>query len=77
MSANGRFSSRVTELIANNRIAQAMEEGKFDDLPGAGKPIPDIDEPYDPNWWVKQWIRREQVGQVLAQKFGRDWKWSS
>ena len=72
MSIN-RLNPRVTELIAENRILAAIEEGKFDDLPGAGRPIPDVDEPYDPDWWVKKWIRREQVGQVLAQKFGKDW----
>ncbi|MEA2605119.1 MAG: hypothetical protein QOF89_6111 [Acidobacteriota bacterium] len=76
MSTNGRFSSRVTQVVAENRIREAIEEGKFDNLPGMGQPIPDIDEPYDPDWWVKKWIRREQVGQVLAEKLGRDWSWS-
>lgn len=54
----------------------AMEEGKFDDLTGTGRPLSDIDEPYDPDWWVKKWIRREQVGQILADRHGRDWSWS-
>ena len=62
-----RISRRAVELIADNRIRQAMEEGQFDDLPGLGKPIPDIDEPYDPMWWVKQWMRREKMGAELAQ----------
>lgn len=67
-----RFTRRAIELVADNRIRQAMEEGQFDDLPGEGKPIPDIDEPYDPLWWVKKWIRREQMGNTLAGKFGKD-----
>lgn len=70
-----RLTRRAIELIADNRIRQAMEEGQFDDLPGAGKPIPDIDEPYDSLWWVKKWIRREQMGHMLAGRFGKDfWK---
>ncbi|MFY9821715.1 MAG: DUF1992 domain-containing protein [Thermoanaerobaculia bacterium] len=77
MNANGRFSARVTELVAENRIRTAIEEGKFENLAGAGLPISDIDEPYDPDWWVKKWIRREKVGQVLADKFGKEWRWSS
>lgn len=76
MNANGRFSARVTELVAENRIRTAMEEGKFDNLAGTGRPLSDIDEPYDPDWWVKKWIRREQVGQILADRHGRDWSWS-
>ncbi len=76
MSTHGRLSSRVTELVAENRIREAIQEGKFDNLAGEGKPIPDVDEPYDPDWWVKKWIRRERVGQVLAEKLGRDWSWS-
>ena len=67
-----RFTRRAIELVADNRIRQAMEEGQFDDLPGEGKPIPDIDEPYDPLWWVKKWIRREQMGNTLAGRFGKD-----
>lgn len=67
-----RLSRRAIELIADNRIRQAEEEGQFDDLPGTGKPIPDIDEPYDPLWWVKKWIRREGMGKMLAGKFGKD-----
>jgi DnaJ-like protein len=67
----GGVSGRGIELIAENRIREAMEEGKFDDLPGLGKPIPDIDEPYDPLWWVKKWVRREQLGRELAEGLRR------
>ena len=61
------ISRRAIELIADNRIRQAMEEGQFDDLPGLGQPIPDIDEPYDPMWWVKKWMKRENLRAELAQ----------
>ena len=67
----GGLSRSAVELIAENRIRQAMEEGKFDDLPGFGKPIPDIDEPYDPLWWVRQWMRREKLGRELAEGLRR------
>lgn len=62
-----RISRRAVELIADNRIRQAMEEGQFDNLPGLGQPIPDIDEPYDPMWWVKKWMKRENLSAELAQ----------
>jgi len=61
------ISRRAVELLSDNRIRQAMEEGKFDDLPGLGKPIPDIDEPYDPDWWIKKWVKREKLGRELAE----------
>ena len=35
------------------QIRVAMEQGAFDNLPGAGKPLPNLDQ-YDPLWWVKQ-----------------------
>jgi hypothetical protein len=41
------------------QIREATERGEFDDLPGAGKPIPDLDEPHDELWWVKGKLRRE------------------
>lgn len=40
---------------------EATEQGLFEDLPGTGKPIADLDRPYDPNWWVKAKLRRERV----------------
>lgn len=67
-----RFTRRAIERIAENRILHAMEEGEFDNLPGFGKPIPDIDEPYDPMWWAKQWIRRENLRYVMAGREPKD-----
>jgi hypothetical protein len=45
-------------------IGTAREEAALEDLPGAGKPIADLDKPYDPDWWVKQLVRREQVSML-------------
>lgn len=42
-------------------IREAAERGEFDNLPGMGKPIEDLDQPYDENWWVKRWIEREKL----------------
>ena len=43
------------------RIREATERGEFDNLPGAGKPIADLDKPHDELWWVKQKLRREHL----------------
>jgi hypothetical protein len=43
------------------QIRVAREQGAFDNLPGAGKPLPNIGDDYDPDWWVKQLVRREEV----------------
>ena len=45
------------------QIRVAMEGGAFDNLPGAGKPLP-IGQEFDPDWWVKQLIQREQVSML-------------
>src|SRR5262249_32916341 len=42
----------------------AMEAGAFDNLPGAGKPLPNLDQEYDPHWWIKQLVRREQISML-------------
>jgi hypothetical protein len=44
------------------QIHHAMEEGAFDNLPGAGKPL---GQDYDPDWWVKQLMQREEVSTML------------
>ena len=43
------------------QIREAAERGAFDNLPGAGKPIADLDKPHDELWWVKQKLRRENL----------------
>ena len=42
-------------------IRDAMAQGKFDHLKYAGKPIPGLGEKYDPDWWVKGLIQRENL----------------
>jgi DnaJ homologue, subfamily C, member 28, conserved domain len=47
------------ESWIDRQIRRAEERGEFEDLPGAGKPIPDLDKPFDEMWWVKNKLRRE------------------
>ena len=49
------------ETWIDAQIRVAREQGAFDNLPGAGKPLPNLDQEFDPDWWVKQLIQREQV----------------
>ncbi len=49
------------ESWIERQIREAQERGVFDDLPGAGKPLPGLDEPYDPMWWVKRKLREENL----------------
>ena len=49
------------ESWIEQQIRDALEKGLFDDLPGSGKPLPDLDEPYDPLWWVKRKLRDENL----------------
>lgn len=49
------------ESYADRQIREAIERGEFDDLPGAGRPLSDMGEPYDPSWWVKRWMEREGI----------------
>jgi hypothetical protein len=52
------------ETWIDAQIRVAMEQGAFDNLPGAGKPIPNLGQEYDPLWWVKQLAQREQVSML-------------
>lgn len=45
----------------DRQIEDARQRGDFDDLPGAGKPIADLDQPHDDLWWVKRKLREEGV----------------
>lgn len=44
-----------------NAIQQAIRRGEFDNLPGAGKPLEGLTGQYDPDWWIRRKIEREQL----------------
>jgi len=52
------------ESFTERQIREAQEVGEFDALEGAGRPLTDLDEPYDEFWWVKRKLRREQLSFV-------------
>src|SRR5215475_10981374 len=54
------------ESWIDKQIREAIERGEFDNLPGSGKPLPDRNELYDENWWLKQWIAREGISGDVA-----------
>jgi hypothetical protein len=49
------------ETWVDRQIRDAAERGEFDNLPGAGKPLPGAGRPDDENWWLNQYLRREGV----------------
>jgi hypothetical protein len=52
------------ETWIDAQIRVATEKGAFDNLPGTGKPLPNLDQEYDPLWWVKQLVQREQISML-------------
>src|SRR6266404_7848623 len=49
------------ESWTDGLIRAAQEKGEFDNLPGAGKPLPDLGGAYDSAWWLKKLIQRERI----------------
>jgi Domain of unknown function (DUF1992) len=43
----------------DQRINEAAERGAFDNLPGAGKPLPDSRQADDGQAWLREYLRRE------------------
>jgi hypothetical protein len=63
------------ETWVERQIREGIERGEFDDLPGQGKPIPDIDRSHDELWWVRKKLKREEVSYLpptLAVRKERD-----
>ncbi len=48
-------------LYVETQIDQAIRRGDFDDLPGAGKPLPGLGGVHDPDWWIRAKIERERL----------------
>lgn len=54
-------SERAMRIVAENMLRAAIDDGKFENLPGFGKPLPLLDEPYDLHWWIRRKLRREEI----------------
>jgi hypothetical protein len=49
------------ESWVERKIRESMERGEFDNLPGSGRPLPDLDQPYDELWWLRKKLREEKL----------------
>ena len=49
------------EAWTERLIREGVERGEFDGLPGAGQPMPGLDEPHDEMWWINAKLRREEL----------------
>ncbi len=49
------------ETWVDAQIRAARERGEFDNLPGHGKPLPNLDIYADDLWWIRQLLKREEL----------------
>lgn len=59
------FEDRMTANPVERQIREAMERGEFDHLPGAGKPLADLDAEYEPAWWARRWLERARLDDAV------------
>lgn len=52
------------DALVEHRIREAQQAGQFDNLPGFGKPLADLGDPHDENWWIRRKLRDEGVSVV-------------
>lgn len=54
------------ESWVERQIREATEAGKFDNLPGTGKPLPGAGRPYDELWWIRRKMASEGLSAEAA-----------
>lgn len=64
MAERPRKPGETYESYAERLIREAQEEGAFDRLAGAGKPLPLSGGPLPEAWWIKEKLRSEQLSTV-------------
>ena len=47
------------ESVVEQRIRDAQDEGAFENLRGAGRPLRGLHGPHDENWWLRSYLERE------------------
>lgn len=45
----------------DRQVSDARERGEFDNLSGRGEPLARDQRSYDPDWWIKDKLRREDL----------------
>ena len=58
--ARPRMNVQQIHSWVDLEIKQALRRGEFDNLPGAGQPLKNLDQ-NDPDWWLKGLIEREKL----------------
>jgi hypothetical protein len=53
------------ESWVERQVREAIERGEFDNLAGAGKPIPGLNGREDENWWIKSKLEHEGIRGLL------------
>lgn len=53
------------ESFVERQVREAIERGEFDNLPGAGRPIPGLDGRHDPDWWIRRRMTDEDLRAAL------------
>lgn len=64
-SLERRGEGRRFESWVERQIREATERGEFDNLPGAGQPIPGLTGRDDEDWWVRGLLEREKISPPL------------
>lgn len=54
------------ESWLDRQVREAEERGEFDNLPGAGKPLPSLGKPNPEVWWIRQKLEREGLSTEAA-----------
>jgi hypothetical protein len=55
----GQTTMEAREQYVEIAVQQSIRRGDFDQLPGAGKPLKNLHQVHDPDWWIRQKIERE------------------
>lgn len=55
------MSETQRQAFIETSIQQAIRQGAFDDLPGAGKPLEGLGQTHDPDWWIRRKIQTENL----------------
>jgi hypothetical protein len=55
-----RYESPIDRMVR-----EAGERAEFDDLSGAGKPLPGAGQPDDEDWWRGELVRRENLSGAI------------
>lgn len=61
-------TARAIAILADRKVREAIDEGKFNHLEGTGQPLVGMDQPLGHEHWIKRWAQHQRLTALMTRR---------